>query len=240
MTKHPLLCLLALPMLALAAQPPIRFYTHNLPPYTRLHTDGSLSGTVADRVKCALSRVGSPYQIEVVPWARAQTALLNDEIAGFFPGARSTERDAHGLASQPIGHYTWSWFLPVGSSADPESPAFRRTARVGTFHGSILRHHLEQNGYQIVANPNDLDALVQMLQTGRVDAILAHAEATEEILTRKGLISRYRRSDLSEQDTYLYFNRSFVSRHPDFVPRFNAAVTECRQTNGGHKQALRK
>lgn len=236
MTKLPLLLLFALSALAQAAQQPIRFYTHNLPPYTRQLQDGSLRGTVADVVRCALDRSHLPYRIEVVPWARAQTALRDRQVAGFFPGARSDEREAQGIASKAIGHYTFAWFLPAGKLADPESPAFRSIARVGTFHGSILLRHLQQNGYRIAANPNDLDSLVLMLQTGRVDAILAHAEATEEILTRRGVKSQYRRSDLSEQDTYLYFNRSFTAQHPDFVQRFNSALPECRRLDTGHKQ----
>lgn len=237
MRKLPLLCLLALTLMGQpqAQQLPIRIYTHHLPPYTRRMPDGSLRGAVADVVQCALRQTGQPYRIEVVPWARAQTALLNDQIAGFFPGARSAERDTHGIASKAIGHYTFAWFLPIENQADPESASFRQSANVGTFHGSILLHHLKQNGYRIVANPNDLEALVLMLQTGRVDAILAHAEATEEILARRGVRRHYRRSDLSEQDTYLYFNRNFISHHPDFLPRFNAALPECRRQGAGRK-----
>jgi len=204
-------------------------YTHHLPPYTRQFADGSLRGTIADVVHCALRRVGTPYQIEVVPWARAQTALLNENIDGFFPAARSDERDARGMASKAIGRYSWAWFLPANNPADPESEAFRKKANVGTFHGSLLLQHLQQKGYRIAANPNNIEALVHMLIAGRLDGILAHAEAVEEILARQGALQRVRRSDLSQQDTFLYFNRSFVRRHPDFVSRFNAQLPECRR-----------
>ena len=52
-------------------------------PYQTVDENGEIGGVAVDRVKCALRRMGQPYEIRVMRWDKAQLMVETGEMHGF-------------------------------------------------------------------------------------------------------------------------------------------------------------
>lgn len=213
-----------------AAAGTVRLATHDLPPYGSYQRNGTqkFSGLAVDVVDCIMKRISRPYQLLVVPWARAQRLVQTGEADGFFAASQNLERDAYAVRSQPIAPQEWRWYLLASNMADPLSAEFRQTSSVGSFVGANMLDWLRQNGYKVEASPPTTERLLQMLQLGRVDAILANNLVMDKLLREHKLETAVRSVLQESKPLSVYFSKPFLAGSPGFLEAFNAQVEPCR------------
>jgi polar amino acid transport system substrate-binding protein len=196
-----------------------------------MRPDGTLDGTAVRVVECALRKMEHPFTMQVLPWARALVMAEKGELDGFFPSTYLSERSGWAKESTPIADQHWVWYLRADSGLDPLSPDFRQQAKVGAHFGSIRLKMLEQENYHVVLSPQTDKALLQAFAAGRADAILGSDQALEMALEELKLDPKsFRIVPVRNTPQHIFFNKSYLSRHPGFLEQFNAQVPGCRKS----------
>jgi polar amino acid transport system substrate-binding protein len=201
--------------------------TQEWPPY-QSQTSGAPAGIAVDAVRCIFDRLGMSVEIVFLPWRRAQEDVRNGNAAGFFAASRSEERDQFATLSTPIAPQLWTWFYGPDSGITPDDAGFKAAARVTATFGSNMATWLRDSGYRVQDEPRTTDQLLQMLERGYVDAVLANSVAFELSLEAAGrpadaFLSRPER----DQPLGVYFANRFLAAHPGFLARFDAEVPPC-------------
>ncbi len=222
---------LVLPAQAQTGVATVRLTTHELPPYSYRDTaQQRLSGIAVEVVDCVMRRMGQPYDVQVLPWARAQKLVQQGDADGFFAASRNSERDSYAEQTATIAPQQWRWYLLSSNAADPLSPEFRATALVGSFVGANMLDWLRERGYRAVATPPTTAGLLKMLRAGRVDAILANNLVMERLIREQGLDGQLRSVLQEDRPLGVYFSKAFLAGRPGFLERFNAQLGACRST----------
>lgn len=223
----PTLAALAATVLAgpAAAVETLRLTTQEFPPYQSKET-GTLNGIAVDVVTCTLQRMGQRFEIELLPWARAQKLVEDGEAHGFFSASRSAARDAYARMSELVAPQVWQWYMPKGSTTDPAAKA---TLKVGTMMGSAMQTWLEENGYNVALKGRSVELLIKNLEARRIDVFLANELAFEKEAADLGR----KRDDFtvvthSDRPLGVYFGKKFLDQEPAFLDRFNAEIAPCR------------
>lgn len=207
--------------------------THDLYPYGS-YQGNRFTGIAADRVRCALDRLGIQLQLEVMPWARAEAAMFRAQADGFFAASQSEARDQHGVRSVKIADQTWQWFLLADSPWAPDQPHFREQALVTSFVGANMQKYLAANDYRLAEPPVTSEGLAAMLVSGRIDAALANNQVMRAILDSRYPGVAIKSMVLLDKPLYVYFGHGFAQRHTTFVPAFNDAVAACTAAQPGN------
>ena len=210
-----------------ASEAPIRFTTEDLPPYVRLEHD-RVTGIAADVVHCVMAQLGRPYEIALLPWARAQALVREGAADAFFPGSRSMLRDDYAVSSVPIAPQDWSFYLKADSPLDPLRPEFKQSATVTSYVGANMLEYLKAEGYRAVQAPSGYVSLVSMLLSGRLDAVLANSLAMDLLIREAGVQDKLRSVVLRSEPLGVYFSKRFLAGAPGVLDKFNAAVPGCR------------
>lgn len=79
------------PSLAKEGLMPFKVFTELSPPYQTIENN-QVSGITTDKVKQFLDKTGRPYEIEMMPWARAYQQVLNDEMGLIYAIAKTPTR----------------------------------------------------------------------------------------------------------------------------------------------------
>lgn len=210
------------------AEDVLRLVTQSLPPYASVYHDGKLHGTTAGVLLCLLNKLGTDYDVDMVPWARAEHSLAFGASDAMFPAIVSAARDQAGVASVPVGSETWSWFWLAAANLSNKDLLPARGLDVGAVHGTDARNYLAAKGYRIVAEPDSLDSLLHMLFAGRAKAMLAPADAVQDLLARDGDADKVLSQPMATFPTVVYFSRAYLQRQPGFLATFNREVPACR------------
>jgi polar amino acid transport system substrate-binding protein len=70
----------------------VEVYTESLPPYQMVNED-QIVGVATTRVEALLNEAGVPYQLHLVPWARAYNAVNQQSNSLIYSMIRSAERE---------------------------------------------------------------------------------------------------------------------------------------------------
>lgn len=215
------------PGLGDAADLPIRFTTENLPPYVQ-PDHGSVTGTAADVLRCAMAQLGRSYEITILPWARAQALVREGTADAFFPASHSAQRDDFAIWSVPIAPQDWTFYLKADSPLDPLAPEFKQSATITSYVGANMLEYLKAEGYRAVQAPAGYENMVSMLLSGRIDAVLANSQVMELSIREAGAQGRLRSVVLRSEPLGVYFAKQFLAGAPGFLDKFNAAIPGCR------------
>ena len=93
--------------------------------------------------------------------------------------------------------------------------------------GSNIIHWLRKNDYMISAETTDLDNMVNMVLTGRVDAFMENELVAQRSLEGTDELKKLNKSIARSMPVGVYFNHKFLSQYPDFLTAFNQAVIGC-------------
>lgn len=219
------LWLISLPLGAQSA-PPLVLTTHEMPPYS-MAAAGGVGGLATRRVDCALQALQRPYQLQLLPWKRAQHEVQAGRADGFFAGARNAERDRYAQASVVIAPQVWTWFQLEDASVQPTDADFRSRATVASFLGAAMYDHLKEQGYPRLEQARNMEQLTDWLLTGKVDAVLAADLVMAHHLQLRGISSGIRSIAYQDKPLVLYFSKQRVAAEPDLLPSFNQAVSDC-------------
>ena len=166
------------------AQTRVVLATHEQEPLTYESPKGEPLGIAMEPVLKALGAMNRQAAIEFMPWLRAQELTRSGRVDGFFADSKNEDREAYGVRSEAIAWQTINWYLPRGSSLDPESDEFRENTRVCSYLGANMQAWLEAEGYKTAEPPADPDQLFFMVLAGRVDACLANSYNFDNFIGR--------------------------------------------------------
>jgi polar amino acid transport system substrate-binding protein len=131
------------------------------------------SGAMYDVAKELAKRVGQKFNIQFVPWARAQVIAKTEPNIGILPLARVPEREADYTWLVEIHREPYVFFALKDSKVDISTLEATRNLRIGTFAGSLSEVLLHQKGFKNFKSVATDAQNARMLKTGRIDAWVA-------------------------------------------------------------------
>lgn len=190
-------------------------------------SDLSSGGTqhLLPHLRCILKQMGLDYRVQVMPWRRAYQDVKSNRIDGFFTAIPMRQVDPYAVLSSPLVLENWYWFWRMDTIA-PES--WREGYRLGSILGSQQETWLGEAGYKVDMSANNLPQLIKLLQSKRIDVILADREhfvqaANELKMDANNFQARFFRY----VPLGIYFNEQFLKQNPEFLLRFNQLIIGC-------------
>ena len=176
-------------------------------------------------LQCIFKKIERDYRVQVMPWRRAYQDVKSNRIDGFFTAIPMRQVDPYAVLSAPLVLENWYWFWRMDTIA-PET--WRDGYKLGSILGSQQETWLGEAGYNVEMSANNLPQLIKLLQSKRIDVILADREhfvqATQELnMDANNFQSRFFRY----VPLGVYFNEQFLNDSPGFLTRFNQKITDC-------------
>ena len=215
-------------MFVSAAQRPERLLltTHEWYPF-QYSTDGEMKGRSIEKIKCMLKVMKQPYQLTMTQWDKAQLLVEAGTQNGFFLASKNDARDRYADFSAPIIEQKWSWFS-LSDSIGVNQMAFKQQVEVAALFGSNKWFWLQKQGYLATKKPRSAKAMVELLISGEVGAILGNDEVIEQTIKKMGLGDRAISKTLVEKTLLgVYFSKNFTKKYPNFLSEFNQSGSHC-------------
>lgn len=198
----------------------IKLTTQEWKPYQTV-VGGQVEGTAVKAVKCVLEKMGHKAEITVLPWVRAQKDVADGAANGFFAASKSADRDAYADMSAAFIPQVWKWY-----TANDKVDVTAKTAKVGVLAGSSMEKWLDENAYAGTQKIQSADALVKMLQSGRIEAVLSNEIVFKEAAGPAE--ASFKTVPHSDRPLGVYFGKTFLASHAGFLDAFNAQVKACQ------------
>jgi hypothetical protein len=223
------------PVLTLKSAPNLKkvtVFTHGDSRFAQLNADGSITGSAVNVLACAMPRLGLSYELAILPLSRATYVVDMLEDAIWFPASHTGDSERMNRIVGPIDDETVLWYQLASNTADPNTEAFRRSARVTMYTGSALEQELRDNGFNVFDGSADHNRLIYMLMSDEIDALLAidfrRALTPETFLLVE---KRLRTTPLRSAPVSFQSSVALAKKHPDFITEFRKTALDCT-TNG--------
>ncbi len=224
--------------LAVQAEGQVKSHAADEPPGINLATNISSAFTsdlpsgstqnLLPHLQCIFKHIKWDYRVQIMPWRRAYQDVKNNRIDGFFTAIPMRQIDPYAVLSAPMVLENWYWFWRMDTIA-PES--WREGYKLGSILGSQQETWLDEAGYRVDMNANNLPQLIKLLRSKRIDVILADREhflhAAQEL---KIDASHFQSRFFRYVPLGVYFNEQFLNRNPEFLINFNRQITGCANT----------
>ncbi len=190
-----------------------------------LPTTDEIQGGSAEHVKCILDDMKISYQIRSLPWRRARQDVHASVIDGFFTAVGIDEASDYATFSAPLALENWYWFWRTDMAA-PAS--WKEHFQVGVILGSQHEAILTNEGFSEFVTANNVEQLVKLLFSKRVDVVLLDKEQFETTLAKMDVRGRdYKSRFFRYMPLGVYFGTPFLVQHPDFLTAFNSRISAC-------------
>lgn len=219
------------------------------PPYSMRDAAGRIVGLQAELAEKTLERMGCRAVWVELPWARALVELQTGRL-DVLPGAlRTADREAYAYwVEQPVEvpnrlYVRAARRAEFGAALrlrEALKPGLKLGVQLGVVYGAEFAELLKDAGFRAqLTQAAARSSLWQMLEIGRVDAVLASEASARWELAQLGLTGRIVPTAvaLSEPQAYVMFSRRSVDAA--LVQRFRAA-DEALQRDGTRARIMRK
>ncbi|WP_220720020.1 substrate-binding periplasmic protein [Agarivorans litoreus] len=220
----------------------LRLVTHHLPPYQELEHD-VVSGSMVSLMQCSLTAIEQDYELDLRPIGRAIKEFKSGQFDGVFVLNRTAERDRFATASEPLIVTYRSLFSVNKVDVELHSAAMKEL-KIGVLYKSAMHNWLIEHDYPNIHARHDYHILFELLQLGRIDAIVGPDEIYEYEKSHGHVTRNIEIRHLSQADLSSYFSTAWLALHPNFLRRFNSALRNCKksyehQDHEGHDHASR-
>lgn len=158
--------------LAQAASLEPRIITVEEPPASFVLPDGQPDGFVVDIVKALQRELKDNTPIEMLPEGRAMLTAQQEPNVLLFSFSRTAERENLYHWLLPVLQKSWQIYLPAQSRLQLNSLAdLRKLNAIGVVRGDVRETYLIQQGFTNLVAVTSHQQNLQMLNSGRVDAI---------------------------------------------------------------------
>ncbi|MBW3696945.1 transporter substrate-binding domain-containing protein [Vibrio sp. T187] len=202
--------------------------TQDWPPY-QSYENAQMQGIALDKVKCALGKMGQPYQLTMTSWSDAQLRVHSGSQHGFFVATQTAERDEYATLSAPIAQQTLSWYF--GPGVEPKIDELSKlNLNFSAKFGSNKWFWLKRNGFNVVKQPRDAKVLLKLLKQREIDIVLEDELVFQTEIKKASLPSDYFNSTvLDTKDMGVYFSNRFLNTYSGFLESFNSAISKCEE-----------
>lgn len=182
-------------------------------------------GGSVEHVKCILDKMQFKYQIRALPWRRARQDVHTSVIDGFFTAVAIDEASDYATFSAPLVLENWYWFWRKEMAA-PTS--WKEHFQVGVILGGQQEAILTNEGFSEFVTANNIEQLIKLLMSKRVDAVLLDKEQFETFAEKMNIAAgHYSSRFFRYMPLGVYFGAPFLSQHPDFLTAFNSRISSC-------------
>lgn len=181
--------------------------------------------TLLPHLQCIFKQMQRDYSVQIMPWRRAYQDVKSNRIDGFFTAIPMRQIDPYAVLSSPLVLENWYWFWRTDTIA-PES--WREGYKLGSILGSQQETWLAEAGYKVEMTGNNLPQLIKLLQSKRIDVILADREHFMQAAKELKLdINHFQSRFFRYVPLGVYFNEQFLNQNPGFLLAFNQQITRC-------------
>ncbi|WP_372768403.1 substrate-binding periplasmic protein [Pseudoalteromonas sp.] len=208
----------------------LRFAVPNFPPYAYLDENKQLAGQGVERVSKVLNNMGLNYELDLVDnYGTALRELRGGNIDGFFLATQNHYRDRIAKISDAVLINNWCWFYKEAIKMDFQAPQFKSQARIGTLLNTNTQVWLQDNDYTITTLSNDVDTLVEMLLTDRLDIVFLSESVFLHALSKHvENKSKIASTIESSRNFSVYFSNDFLAKHLWFLDAFNSELAKLK------------
>jgi ABC-type amino acid transport substrate-binding protein len=202
---------------------PLKLDTTLSAPY-QVMVNGELSGLSVSILRCVFAEMQQPYEFSLRPWVRAVEDLKQGNTNGIFTAMPASTLRHTAEMSDPFALEKWYWFsLPQRTL--PDDPA---QWVVGGIRSSNQASWLAENRIPVNAVVNDLEQLIRLLLSQRIDGFLADERVVAEALRSMDIASDALGKRFSRyMPLGIYFSREFLQSRPGFLHDFNSHMDVC-------------
>jgi len=187
----------------------------------------TIQGGSVDHVKCILEKMQVSYEIRSLPWRRARQDVHSSVIDGFFTAVAIDDASDFATFSAPLVLENWYWFWRVDMAA-PTS--WREHFQIGVILGSQQEAILSNEGYSDFVTANNIEQLIKLLFSKRIDVLLLDKEVFEKTAEKMQIPARdYKSRFFRYMPLGVYFGAPFLMQHPDFLSAFNSRISACSE-----------
>ncbi len=198
------------------------------------HIDTPLGadGVSVRAVACIMSRINQPFTINKTAWKRAQEETRIGKLDGFFSASRNETRDSYATLSKVFLPQKRVFYSLRSNILVPLKeytvPYIQKNILVSARYGSNALNSLKKGKYNIGATPHTQSQLLNMLEIGRMGAVLENSLVfTELIKSSKKSMAKFYAVDQNTKNMGVYFGNIFLAKHPGFLDKFNQQVKNC-------------
>ncbi|USX16558.1 ABC transporter substrate-binding protein [Oxalobacteraceae bacterium OTU3CAMAD1] len=145
----------------------LRIATERMPPSSMV-VDGVITGRETDKIRELMTRTGTAYKLELLPWKRAYVNALTHDHACVYSTTRTPEREPLFKWVGATDFAEWQLWGRVDSGYTLKTLDDARKLRIGTANGDARDEFLRSRGF--VVEPVNEDTLnAQKLLMRRID-----------------------------------------------------------------------
>lgn len=204
-----------------------KVYTEQSPPYNFLE-NGQLKGSSTHLVEALLTKSGHQIYdntIQLLPWARGYSSVLNEPHSMIYSMVRSPEREALFQWVGPVGKIRLGIIAKKSTRIQVTSPSVLQRYKIATIPDTASEKALLELGFPLEKLERFANRTSQLrkLKENRVDAIAFSIEAAFFLLEELGSdISEYEVVYvLKESDLYFAFNKE---TNPNIIANLNETL----------------
>ena len=188
---------------------------------THSPVDGNSS---QQQINCIMQQTRQPYTLQVMPWRRARQEVKMDRIDGYFTAMPNDDMNDFAQLSAPLFLENWYWFWHQRHAGPDSTEPIRYGAILGSHQADWLAQHEHKPDVEV----NDLAQLVQLLNIGRIDILLADLDDFNEVARRLKIDStEFHQRFFRYVPLGVYFAHKALQQRPGFIAQFNAATHLC-------------
>lgn len=231
------LCLVLTQPAPVSAEPAackLRLAATDMPPYQVIRADGTASGIDIDLMTEAAQRMPCAIEWITVPRTRAMVLVQEGKVDGVPGVARTAEREAFGLFSQPMRQGRNALIVRKNTSADYPLESLTALAaskfRLGATAGTKYSQEFEDllKGGALVDNlviVQNGESAMNMLLRGRIDGFLDGYRIAMSRANQMGQADAVEAHPMhiSEHQAYVIFSIA-ANVDPAVITRFNAVL----------------
>lgn len=188
-------------------------------PWWYLDENKQLAGIRFEKVKCVFDNmVDVEFTAKNMPWGRGQKMIELGEMDAMF-AARSKKRDAYAVISTFYNKSQWLFYSLKKNRKWKDLDDIKQTTQVAARLNTSKENMLKKDKYKRIFSAKTIDNLIQVLYSGRIDAVLESDEVMEFHVPRL----QYNLSELNtvlvkEKPAGLYVSKVFLRYNS--IPKF--------------------
>ncbi len=219
----------------------ITFATQDFPPFSYLE-EGEVQGPGTEIINIICNKMGTNYEIILLPWRRAQGMIKHGTVQALFFIGKNEQRESWLKFSEPIVQTEYGFFECTTSPINYKDIYSLRGKRIGVYGPSNTSNELKKIGKKlqhrmtIDVTPDDI-APFRKLSKGRVDAVYSNKAVGFAMIEKLGLDNIQFAGQNKKLNYYMGFSKQFAPS--EFIEKFNNNLREMKKS-GALKKILQE
>ena len=158
--------------------------TEEYPPYN-FTKDGVITGAAVEQAELIMKALGTPYALEILPWARALSLAESQPWTCVFTTGHDEERDKRFKWVEPLLVDRMVMLRKKSSGINPATIEEAKRFTIGTQRGDFSGTFLQKHAFPKIDLATDMETTVKKLLAGRIDLMMT-SEKTFETMRDEG------------------------------------------------------